>query len=157
MNLIIDGHNLVPFLPGMALSDVDDEMKLIQLLVEYSRMQRAKIDVFFDQAAQGYHGSRSFGAVTAHFVRRGQTADDAIRALLNRIGRQVTNYQVVTNDRMVIAAVKSVHAGHISSAGFANQLLRVREQDSVSEDVESSLNEQEIAEWEAMFKQKPRH
>lgn len=155
MNLIIDGHNLVPFLPGLSLADADDELKLIKLLAEYARTQRAKIDVFFDQAAQGYSGSRSFGGVKAHFVRRGRTADEAIMALLNRLGRQVINYQVVTNDRMVIAAVKSAHAGHISSAGFANQILRAQAAEGQSEETEVEMSADEVAEWETLFKQKP--
>jgi len=60
MNLIIDGHNLIPYVPGINLGDVDDEMALIHCLVEYCRVQKASIDVFFDQAAQGRHGTRSF-------------------------------------------------------------------------------------------------
>ena len=109
----------------------------------------------FDQAAQGRHGTRSFGAVRAHFVHKDKTADQAITAMLHRLGKNAWNYQVVTSDRMVIAAVHSMHAGHISSAGFASQLLRVQEQASVAGDVESNLTEQEVAEWEALFKQKP--
>ena len=29
---VVDGHNLVPKVPGMSLSDPDDETKLISLL-----------------------------------------------------------------------------------------------------------------------------
>lgn len=156
MNLIIDGHNLIPYVPGINLGDVDDEMALIRRLVEYCRVQKASIDVFFDQAAQGRHGTRSFGTVRAHFVHKDKTADQAITAMLHRLGKNAWNYQVVTSDRMVIAAVHSMHAGHISSAGFASQLLRVQEQAHVAGDLESNLTEQEVAEWEALFKQKPK-
>jgi len=150
MNLIIDGHNLIPYIPGIALDDPDDEMALIKRLLGYARENKAKIDVFFDQAAHGQHGVRSFGAVKAHFVQKGKTADQAIIAFLHRLGKNAWNYQVVTSDRMVIAAVKGMHAGHLTSAGFAAQMAKARQ--AGEEDPQPELSPGEVDEWEKMFK-----
>ena len=32
--LVIDGHNLIPKIPGLRLDDPDDEMKLIEKLTQ---------------------------------------------------------------------------------------------------------------------------
>ena len=152
MNLIIDGHNLIPYVAGIDLGDMDDEMALISRLVAYCRVQKASIDVFFDQAAQGRNGTKSFGSVKAHFVHKDKTADQAIIAFLHRLGKNAWNYQVVTSDRMVIAAVHSMHAGHMSSAGFAAQMLKAIQMAAEQGVVEPEMTPGDVDEWEKIFK-----
>jgi len=43
--LIIDGHNLVPKIPGLHLKDEDDEVRLIELLQEYCRLARRQAEL----------------------------------------------------------------------------------------------------------------
>ncbi|MBP1702274.1 MAG: hypothetical protein H6Q38_1381, partial [Chloroflexi bacterium] len=40
MPYIVDGHNLIPKIPGLSLRAIDDEMQLIELLQEFCRVQR---------------------------------------------------------------------------------------------------------------------
>ena len=40
MGYLIDGHNLIPKIPGMSLRMEDDEQELIQLLQDFSRYKR---------------------------------------------------------------------------------------------------------------------
>ncbi|MEI8132880.1 MAG: NYN domain-containing protein, partial [Leptolinea sp.] len=102
MLYLIDGHNLIPHIAGLSLRQVDDEMRLLELLRTFSRDKRARIEVFFDGAPPGWAGAKSFGTITAHFVLKGTTADEAIRWRLNQIspGSGVT---VVSSDRQVQA------------------------------------------------------
>jgi len=51
--IVIDGHNLIPKVPGIHLADPDDENKLIQMIGEYCRLSRTRADLFFDGAARG--------------------------------------------------------------------------------------------------------
>jgi len=44
--IVIDGHNLIPKVPGIQLSDPDDENKLIQMVSEYCRLSRTRADLF---------------------------------------------------------------------------------------------------------------
>ena len=67
--ILIDGHNLVPKIKGLTLSMEDDEMVLIQVLSEYARLTRRKLEVYFDKAPINKAGTRKFGSITAHFVR----------------------------------------------------------------------------------------
>ena len=83
MAYLIDGHNLIPKIAGLSLSAIDDEQELINRLQAYCRRERKTVEVFFDQAPPGFAGTRAYGAVKAHFVRKGRTADEAIRLRLS--------------------------------------------------------------------------
>ena len=76
--ILIDGHNLIPKIRGLSLSDENDEEKLIQILQDYCRIKRKTVEVYFDGAPMDHAGTRNFGNVKAHFIRKGTTADDMI-------------------------------------------------------------------------------
>jgi len=156
MQLIIDGHNLIPHLPGINLSDLDDEEKLISWLMRYCRIKRSKALVFFDQAPPGLSGVRSHGAVKAHFVRQGRTADDAIKVHINKLGRAVRNYTVVSSDRMVVAAARSLHAEVMSSDAFAKELMDLSEPKAENDPGSKPLSPEEVEDWERLFKTQKR-
>lgn len=122
MAYIIDGHNLIPKIPGMSLRDIDDEQNLIDVLQQYCTAQRRSVEVFFDKAPVGYAGTRTYGRVTAHFVREGNIADNAIRARLNALGAAARNASVVSSDRQVQAEARSHYAVVIPSEQFAAEL-----------------------------------
>src|SRR5215468_8521622 len=97
MPYLIDGHNLIPKL-GLRLDSLDDELELINILQEYCRIERKQVEVYFDGAPASQAGTRKVGTVTAHFVVRGMTADDAIRQRLKRMGKTARTWTVVTSD-----------------------------------------------------------
>jgi len=154
MPYLIDGHNLIPKIPGLSLKSVDDEIQLIQYLQDFCRQSGKKVEVYFDNAPAGQAGTRSFGQVKAHFIRAGRTADDAIIARLRRLKRGAKNWQVVSSDRQVAAAARSVYAKVISSDEFAGFLL-VSESEDRSDPGESSdlvLDSDDIDAWLALFR-----
>jgi predicted RNA-binding protein with PIN domain len=127
---VIDGHNLIPKIPGMSLRQIDDEEKLISLLQVYARVRRrGDIQVFFDGAPPGRAGERNVGGIRAHFVSSGKTADQAIRQYLDFLGRRAHNVTVVTSDRTVQANARECHARVQSSEAFADELMEAREQE----------------------------
>lgn len=126
MPYLIDGHNLVPKL-GLRLDSIDDEMELISILQEFCRLERRHVEVFFDGAPAPQAGTRNLGAVTAHFVRLGTTADDAVRNRLKKLGKGAKNWTVVSSDRQVQANARSVHAEVMSSDAFAGMLKQARD------------------------------
>lgn len=153
MPYIIDGHNLIPKIPGISLDEIDDENQLIELLQEFCRRERKQVEVYFDNAPPGGVRARSFGSVTARFVRQGRTADDAISAKLNRLGGSARNYTVVSSDQAVQAAARAKRARVLSSEEFAVFLTSVdfdkgQEQD---EDAEANLSLQELEDWLQIF------
>ena len=122
---LIDGHNLIPNLPGLNLAVLEDEDILIQWLQVFCRQTRKRAEVYFDGAPPGRAGVRRVGgSLTAHFVRQGSTADDAIARRLRQLGRDARNWKVVSSDRRVQAEAASAGAERIRSDEFARQLQR---------------------------------
>ncbi len=122
MHYIIDGHNLIPHVHGIQLSDFDDEARLIQRLEGFRRLQQAKIDLFFDRAPAGYAGTVRQGAIAIHSVRSGMTADQAILQMVRKMGKAAKNVTVVSSDRQVKAGVREMQAHMMDSGDFARML-----------------------------------
>ena len=153
MPYLIDGHNLIPEIPGLSLRSMDDEIELIQKLQEFCRRSGKQVEVYFDNAPAGQARTQSYGRVKAHFVRSGRTADDAIISRLRNLGRSAQNWTVVSSDRQVQAGARSARAKVISSDEFSGFLLTYEpDDDSDSEtDADVTLNSAEIDEWLALF------
>jgi predicted RNA-binding protein with PIN domain len=152
MPYLIDGHNLVPKL-GLRLDSMDDEMELISILQEFCRLERRHVEVFFDGAPASQAGTRNLGAVTAHFVRLGTTADDAVRNRLKKLGKGAKNWTVVSSDRQVQANARSVHAEVMSSDAFAGMLKQARDS-APKPNHDRKISPQEVDEWLKIFERR---
>jgi predicted RNA-binding protein with PIN domain len=154
MPYLVDGHNLIPRIPGLALDDLDDERSLIELLGVFAGRQRTQVEVYFDQAAPSQAGSRSFGRVKAYFVRQGITADQAIISRLQRLGKSAKNWTVVTSDREILAEARSCHSKVMASQEFADLVLKRSAGDGEGGKPEDPpVSENEISFWLDQFRQ----
>ena len=153
MQYLIDGHNLIPKVPGLSLADPDDEELLLAKLSDWARLSRHQVTVFFDRAPQGKAGTRRVSGVIAVFVPEGRTADSAIMQALNRLKHAAKNVTVVSSDRMVQAAAREVHAKVMKSESFAAGLINNSSANQNSS-APSAMTPDEIAEWEALFSSK---
>ncbi len=153
MTTLIDGHNLIPKLPGPGLEAPDDETRLIQQLQDYCRVRRKRVEVYFDNAPAGYPRAQRFGSVTARYARSGQSADDLIRQRLGRLGREARNWTVVSSDQQVQADARAARAKVLSSETFARMLGEVfdeaRSEPGRAEDI--ALSPDEVDDWMALF------
>jgi uncharacterized protein len=153
MPYLIDGHNLIPKV-GLRLDSPDDEMELVAILQEFARLKRQQVEVYFDGAPIGYDGARSVGTVRVHFVRLGQTADDAIRSRLNRMAKNTKNWIVVSSDREIQSAAHVAQAQFVSSEKFAKIIkTAVRSAPKTSTD-NKKLSSVEVDEWLKIFQNK---
>jgi uncharacterized protein len=152
MPYLIDGHNLIPHVPGLTLQDMDDEMQLIELLQDYCRESRKQVEVFFDSAPPGQLQVRSYGCVMARFIRQGETADQAISRKLSYLGKDARNWTVVSSDRQVQAAAKAARATILTAEAFVHQVFNtLGETSSQSDDSDFSLDAKELDEWKGIF------
>ncbi len=153
MPYLIDGHNLIPKIPGLSLQQMDDEMHLVELLQEFCRRQRKQLEVFFDNAPAGSQRARTYGLVTARFVRQDLTADEAIRGRLNRLGRQARNWTVVSSDQSVQTSARAAQAHFLSSESFASLLTHTLNETGADqgENPEIRLKPGELDEWMDLF------
>jgi predicted RNA-binding protein with PIN domain len=156
MPYLIDGHNLIPKM-GLRLDSMDDEMELVSLLQEYCRLTRRNgMEVYFDGAPPGSAGTRRLGPVTAHFVRLGSSADEAIRKHLKALGRGAKNWTVVTSDRQVQSEARAAQAEILSSETFSALLKEARSAIPKTAK-EQKLSRDEVEEWMRLFqKGKPK-
>lgn len=152
MPYIVDGHNLIPKLPGISLQDMDDEIVLVKMLQEFCRIRRKQAEVYFDNAPPGTQVARNYGRVTARFIRQGSTADQAIYNKLSRLGREARNWTVVSSDREVQAKARGVRAEILSAEDFAMQLVDVlRDTPDINLEVEKGLSPEEVDNWLNIF------
>lgn len=149
MQWMIDGHNLIPFVPGLSLSDLDDENALIDWLTEFLRGGGDSIEVFFDKAAPMHAGIRKLGRLTIRYVAANRTADQAISERLHGLGKQAANYTVVSSDHQVQANARECRARVMESALFAQRMQQARGKKASAE--QRPLGEQEVAMWLDLF------
>ena len=152
MPYLIDGHNLIPKL-GLRLDSIDDELELIAILQEFCRIERRQVEVYFDGAPTPQAGTRKLGAVSAHFVRLGATADNAIRSRLKKLGRSAKNWIVVSSDIQVQAETRAAHAEVLSSESFAKTLRQVRNSGQVAKG-ERVVSKEEVDDWLKLFEER---
>ena len=122
MPYLIDGHNLVPQIPGINLSDLDDEIALIQILQRFANKRRSTIEVYFDHAQTTQARTQKHGLVKAFFVRQTSNADDAIRARLSQLGNGAKNWTVVSSDREILVEARSCQSRVLTAPEFAGML-----------------------------------
>jgi hypothetical protein len=153
MLYLIDGHNLIPRIPGIHLQDLEDEIQLIKMLQDYCRATRSKVEVFFDNAPTGSIGVQHHGRLTAHFILQGRTADDAIRSRLKKLGRSARNWTVVSSDREIAAAARESGARVYTAEQFAAKVRAAREDHGISpeKDENPDLSAPAIEEWLELF------
>ena len=158
MAYIVDGHNLIPKIPGLSLRALDDEVQLIELLQEFCRVRRKKVELFFDNAPPGQAQVRSYGWVTARFIRQGSSADQAIRRRLDALGAAARNWTVISSDQAVQASAHRSGAAVLSSAEFARQVQQVLQEAGSgpqSKRSDIALKPEEVEAWLQLFQDKP--
>ena len=128
-------------------------MELVAILQEFCRLERRQVEVFFDGAPAPQAGTRKLGAVTAHFVRLGTTADDAIRNRLKKLGKSAKNWTVVSSDRQVQADARAAHAEVTSSDSFAGMLKQARNA-APKPNSDRKISPQEVDEWLKLFERR---
>jgi uncharacterized protein len=152
LRYLIDGHNLIPHLPGLSLEMIDDELLLVERLQDFCREGRHQVEVYFDGTPPAHAGKQQFGAVTAVFVRQGLTADEAIRRRLRVLGAQARQWRLVSSDAAVQAAGREAHAEVLRSESFARQMQAKTTPGAQGEKPEAEpLDPAELEAWLRLF------
>lgn len=156
IQLLIDGHNLIPRIPGLSLSQIDDEEKLVGLLRKYAAQHRAHVVVVFDSGnLAGRSRELSGGGVEAIFAGSGTIAD---RILIERIRelKRPQQWKLVSSDRAIQQEARRRRLQVVESAHFAGQLAPTRgSAEQVREDPDEKPGvEGDIDEWLDLFKRR---
>ena len=158
MPLLVDGHNLIGQIPGLKLSDADDEGELVMLLRRYSTAKRSRqVVVVFDHGVYGHPHKLDGYGITCYFARSPQDADAQLIKRLHALKRP-REWTLVTSDRQVARVAEERGVKVISSHEFARQLLSGpgRPAQSLDEKRDVQLTEAEIDEWMEIFRKRKR-
>jgi predicted RNA-binding protein with PIN domain len=144
LHLIIDGYNLIRQSPWLSPLDARDleagREALLHILSAYrQRRPQHKITVIFDGWQGGaFQESRDMHrGVEIIYSRRGERADEVIKRLLTRKGRQVV---MVSSDRELQVAAEKVGATWVAAAQFENRFLRENQAGGAAEEEEEPLS-----------------
>jgi uncharacterized protein len=155
--LIIDGHNLIPKIPGLNLKDLDDESRLIGIIQEYCRLARRSAELFFDGAPDPKTTNRKNGLVHVHFIKLGYSADDAIITWLRNNRKNIDNYMLISSDRRIQTEAHGLGFKVTSSDEFALEIRKVFNSPARSQEIkEKPLSSREVDEWMELF-DPPKH
>ena len=138
MPYIIDGHNLIGFLPDISLRDINDEQLLISMLDKYFKHIRKKAIVFFDQGSLMSFNQFKSAFVEVKFIRPPKTADEAIINKLKSLKGNAKNYKVVSSDNWVSTNSLRAGANVISSEIFGKMMIKINQTDH--KNINSSIN-----------------
>lgn len=161
MEFLVDGHNLIPKIPGLSLNDPEDEMKLIDILVEYSRLSRRKIILFFDKRAVGHPFETKIGTIRVFHADARSTADETIIRYVQKYAAKRANFTVISSDRHIQVQVKGLGADALASEEFAKQVVGALRNPAKKRSaypkarLEAPLSEAEISDWLDVFSSGP--
>ncbi len=150
--LIIDGHNLIPNVPGLHLTEMDDETRLIEIVQEYCRLARMSAELFFDGSRDSSPNRKKSGMVHVHFVSASSTADDAIIQFLRHLAGPKDRYKVVSSDHRVQNAALAAGVQTISSETFSRNMRAAFQSDTAIQQTREKVpSTSEVDEWLALF------
>ena len=153
--LIIDGHNLIPKIPGLHLKDEDDEVRLIERVQEFCRLARRQAELFFDGAPEPRANSRKSGLVHVHYIKLGYSADDAIIQYVRNLGSDKDNWTVVSSDHRIQNAATASGCKVMGSDAFARMMSTTfNSEAAVQQRREKPPSSGEVDEWLDLFDQK---
>lgn len=162
MEYYIDGHNLIPKVNGIRLSDENDENELLERIQEFARLSRKRCTVFFDKAPEHKTMDAHFGTVHVIYVTHHIKADEEIIDRVVKIGKnRAKEIVVVSSDQHVQWQSHQAGAATMTSESFAAEMSKTfsRGEKSAKSSrkplrIEPKLSRKEVDEWLEIFSQK---
>ena len=162
MEFFIDGHNLIPKVSGIRLSDDNDEQELLERIQEFARLTGRRCTVFFDKAPDFKTRDESYGTVHVVYVTHTTKADEEIINRVNDLSKaRIREVTVVSSDQHVQWQCHRVGAATMTSEKFASEMMRVfngeghfRKGPKQTQGLEPKLSPKEVDEWLEIFNAK---
>ncbi|HWN81484.1 MAG TPA: NYN domain-containing protein [Candidatus Udaeobacter sp.] len=164
--ILVDGYNLIfrhPELRILARTDLERARAELVRRIAGAALTGGQVVVVFDGREAGVSAGRPRGAtkVRVVFSAPNQTADQRIQQLLESAraapggAAAMANYRVVSSDREVIGRAQLWGARVTSGEAFLAELSG-GSAPKAKRPRPAPLGDQEIAEWEQIFRRRPR-
>lgn len=150
---IIDGHNLIGsgLVPGIDLSQADDEQRLAAFLRGRQPLLRQPITLVFDGGLPGGQSLElSGGGVSVVFAAQDRSDADTIIRERVRKHKTPSRVVVVSNDGQLCRDVQALGAEILSAAAFLQRLANPRRRPaprSGKPQTEPKLPKSEVTAW----------
>ncbi len=162
MEYFIDGHNLIPKVSGIRLSDDNDENKLLERLQSFASLTRKKCTVFFDKAPDNMTRDSHYGTLHVIYVTHHTKADEEIIDRVNKAGKtRAREITVVSSDQHVCWQCHQAGAATMRSEQFASEMERVFSGNDRTNRagkgkprIEPKLSSKEVDEWMKIFSER---
>ena len=159
MEYYIDGHNLIPKVSGIRLSDDNDEPELLKRIQEYARLTRKKCTVFFDKAPDNKTRDEHYGTLHVIYVTHHMKADEEIIDRVVKLGKmRAKEITVVSSDQHVQWQCHQAGAATMTSESFANNMKKAfstgdgnPKKGAKTQRMEPKLSPKEVDEWLDIF------
>lgn len=151
MPYLIDGHNLIGYLPEISLDDPNDEALLVQRLNAFAARTRKRCVVVFDYGLPGGKSRMSTRSVQVVFASQRSSADKVMNERINKIPHPL-DWIVVSSDGDVLANARRRKMQTLTSGDFAALMKSPpRPVMDKGEAVDVHLSEEEVDEWLNLF------
>jgi predicted RNA-binding protein with PIN domain len=163
MHYIIDGHNLIGKMPDISLKDPNDEVKLTLRIKSWvAESKKRQVTLFFDGGIQGSHLNRlSSRNMKVIFAPAGKTADSLIITHMRKL-KNPRQYTLVTSDREIIGAAKTLRIRSYLSEEFIERMGFVFSERPEKEQVDATpkkpekpddpkISDADVQEWLDLF------
>ncbi len=156
MPILIDGHNLIGQMRDLALSDPDDEVKLIERLRRYANRVNKRITVVFDPGRNSirsqWREASVSGLIRVIFAHPGEKADDVIRARVSE-EKDKQGLQLVTSDAAVANFARACGIRNVASSGDFIRTMELALRPTAGP--EKPLPNREYENWSDVFREPP--
>jgi len=153
MLYLIDGHNVIAHIPDISLQDTHDEIHLVLRLRSWAAQdQRRQLVVYFDSGSPGGKAPQlSNSQVQVRFAPTGIIADQLIIRQINRAANPA-EITVVSSDNAILDAARGRKMPFLTAKQFVETMgSDSRPQPLPQERDEPQVDEDEVAEWLALF------
>ncbi len=158
MRYLIDGHNLIAYLPDIQLDDPEDEVKLVYKLRGFAARSKKslKMTVIFDGGIPGgVEQNLSNSVLTARFAAaESSTGDSVLRSLIQKAS-DPAQFTLVTSDQELIDLARVRNMPVMTAAefiGFMNSTAKPHPPEAKKNN--PKLSKSEVEEWLDIFTKK---
>jgi len=158
MPYLIDGNNLIGYLPSLEIRSDESRHELISRLLVFQKVKNTRVVVVFDGPPDPDLTEEDFKGIPffIHYPDFGQNADSVIKKIISK-ETDLRRFFVVSSDREILFFAKSKGAKTLNCPEFNKQLKKALKKYKKIMELEKNVelpSPLEVKLWSNLFKRK---
>jgi len=158
MPYLIDGNNLIGYLPSLELKAPESRYELIAKLIVFQKVKKTRVTVVFDGPPDPYIKEEDFKGISFYifYPEAGQDADAVMEKMISK-ETDLRRFFVVSSDREIQHFAKSKGAQSLNCDEFNKLLKKAQKKYKKMKEWEKNvepLSPLEIKFWSKIFERK---